>query len=228
MPLPPSTGLGTAARYAAVVAVAPRARSRVPLARSLPSVGRVHGLPTKSQTPSCTTSNYRLLLRRWVVACAAVTERRVSHAATQLPSNYNFEIRKTVWKVQQAGAKCVALQFPEGLLLFSCAIADIIETFTGAEALVMSDVTYGACCIDDLSAQALGADFMVHYGHSCLVPISVTAIKTLYVFVDIGFDTEHVRSGTQRQGGGWCLTPGIRHSWLQPSRKTSSLRRSLQ
>ena len=32
----------------------------------------------------------------------------------------------------------------------------------------MSDVTYGACCVDDYSARALGCDFMVHYGHSCL------------------------------------------------------------
>ena len=32
----------------------------------------------------------------------------------------------------------------------------------------------------------------VHYGHSCLVPIDVTSIKMLYVFVDIGFDTKHV------------------------------------
>lgn len=32
----------------------------------------------------------------------------------------------------------------------------------------MGDVTYGACCVDDFTARALGADFMVHYGHSCL------------------------------------------------------------
>ncbi len=32
----------------------------------------------------------------------------------------------------------------------------------------MGDVTYGACCIDDFTAKALGADFLVHYGHSCL------------------------------------------------------------
>ena len=33
---------------------------------------------------------------------------------------------------------------------------------------------------------------MVHYGHSCLVPINTTVIKMLYVFVDIGFDNKHV------------------------------------
>ena len=40
--------------------------------------------------------------------------------------------------------------------------------FTKVETLIMSDVTYGACCVDDYSARALGCDFMVHYGHSCL------------------------------------------------------------
>jgi 2-(3-amino-3-carboxypropyl)histidine synthase len=56
-----------------------------------------------------------------------------------------------------------------------------------------AQVTYGACCVDDLTALALGADFMVHYGHSCLVPIDVTTIKMLYVFVDIAIDVVHVR-----------------------------------
>ncbi len=62
----------------------------------------------------------------------------------------------------------VALQFPEGLLIFACTISDIVEKFCGVETLVMGDVTYGACCIDDFTAVALGCDFMVHYGHSCL------------------------------------------------------------
>ena len=53
-------------------------------------------------------------------------------------------------------------------------------------------MTYGACCVDDLTAKALDADFMVHYGHSCLVPIDVTSIKMLYVFVSIAIDLEHV------------------------------------
>ncbi|TRY93459.1 hypothetical protein DNTS_005319 [Danionella cerebrum] len=56
----------------------------------------------------------------------------------------------------------------------------------------MGDVTYGACCVDDFTARALGADFMVHYGHSCLIPIDATeGIKMLYVFVDIQIDTAH-------------------------------------
>ncbi|KAK2110574.1 Diphthamide biosynthesis protein 1 [Saguinus oedipus] len=89
-------------------------------------------------------------------------------AVQVLPSNYNFEIPKTIWRIQQAQAKKVALQMPEGLLLFACTIVDILERFTEAEVMVMGDVTYGACCVDDFTARALGADFLVHYGHSCL------------------------------------------------------------
>jgi 2-(3-amino-3-carboxypropyl)histidine synthase len=88
------------------------------------------------------------------------------------------------------GAKKVALQFPEGLLMYSLTIGDIFEKFCNVEVLVMGDVTYGACCIDDLTALKLGCDFMIHYGHSCLIPVDVTQIKTLYVFVDIGIDVQ--------------------------------------
>ncbi|XP_067864562.1 2-(3-amino-3-carboxypropyl)histidine synthase subunit 1 isoform X2 [Heptranchias perlo] len=121
-----------------------------------------------------------------------LNDKELQEAVRALPSNYNFEIYKTVWRIKQAQAKRVALQMPEGLQMFACAIADIIERFTGADSLVMGDVTYGACCVDDFTARALGADLMVHYGHSCLVPIDATAgIKMLYVFVDIKIDSAH-------------------------------------
>lgn len=121
-----------------------------------------------------------------------LNDRELQEAVRVLPSNYNFEICKTVWRIKQAEAKRVALQMPEGLQMFACTIADIIERFTDADTLIMGDVTYGACCVDDFTARALGADFMVHYGHSCLVPIDATAgIKMLYVFVDVKIDSAH-------------------------------------
>ena len=72
----------------------------------------------------------------------------------------------------------------------------------------MGDVTYGACCVDDFTALALGCDMLIHYGHSCLgkivccvfilplmtfaVPIDATSIKTLYIFVEISIDSIHL------------------------------------
>ena len=117
---------------------------------------------------------------------------KLQKAVAALPSNYNFEIYKTIWKIKFAGIKRVALQFPEGLLLYACTIADILESFTEADTVIMGDVTYGACCVDDYTARALDCDLMVHYGHSCLVPIDTTnSIQMLYVFVDIQIDTLH-------------------------------------
>ncbi|XP_031561896.1 2-(3-amino-3-carboxypropyl)histidine synthase subunit 1-like [Actinia tenebrosa] len=117
---------------------------------------------------------------------------QLQEAVKQLPSNYNFEIYKTVWRIQSLKAKRVALQMPEGLLLFACTIADILQRFTGCDTVIMGDVTYGACCVDDYTATALGCDLLVHYGHSCLVPIdAMTGIKMLYVFVDIKIDISH-------------------------------------
>lgn len=98
-------------------------------------------------------------------------------AISLLPENYNFEIHKCVWKVKSESIKTVALQFPEGLLMYACVIADIIARFGGAKVIVLGDVTYGACCVDDYTAQKLGAELLIHYGHSCLVPISTTRIK---------------------------------------------------
>lgn len=42
-----------------------------------------------------------------------------------------------------------------------------------------------------LQARALGADLLVHYAHSCLVPVDTTSLAMLYVFVDIAIDLQH-------------------------------------
>ncbi|KAL9934146.1 hypothetical protein V8E36_007228 [Tilletia maclaganii] len=110
-----------------------------------------------------------------------------------LPSAYNFEIHKTIHHLRHFHAKRVALQMPEGLTMFATAIADIVARYTDAEPVIMGDVTYGACCIDDYTARALGCDFLVHYAHSCLVPLDQTGgLRTLYVFVEIALDVEHL------------------------------------
>lgn len=111
-------------------------------------------------------------------------DKQLSAAIKQLPSNYSFEIHKTIHHIRKNNATMVALQMPEGLQMFACTIADIIEQyviellncndgltslrFTPALTVILGDVTYGACCIDDYTAVALGCDMLVHYGHSCL------------------------------------------------------------
>ncbi|CAK9435422.1 uncharacterized protein LODBEIA_P01490 [Lodderomyces beijingensis] len=126
-------------------------------------------------------------------------DKDLNEAIKLLPSNYNFEIHKTIWNIRKQNAKRVALQMPEGLLIYSLIISDILEEFCeGVETLVMGDVSYGACCIDDFTARSLDCDFIVHYAHSCLVPIDVTEIKVLYVFVTINIDEKHLVNTIKR------------------------------
>jgi 2-(3-amino-3-carboxypropyl)histidine synthase len=53
----------------------------------------------------------------------------INQAIQQLPSNYSFEIHKTIHHVRKNQASMVALQMPEGLQMFACTIADIIERY---------------------------------------------------------------------------------------------------
>ncbi|VDO50791.1 unnamed protein product, partial [Heligmosomoides polygyrus] len=82
-------------------------------------------------------------------------DERLGRDMGMLPSNYTFEIPKTIWKIRSTGSKQVALQFPEGLIVYSGLIADILEKYTGCATVIMGDVTYGACCVDDYTAKSL-------------------------------------------------------------------------
>lgn len=128
-----------------------------------------------------------------------LNDQGINDAIALLPKNYSFEIHKTIHRIRTSGAKKIALQMPEGLLLFATTISDILTQFCpGASTLIMGDVTYGACCIDDYTARALGCDILIHYAHSCLIPVNVTKIQTLYVFVDIQIDVEHLLATIER------------------------------
>lgn len=60
-------------------------------------------------------------------------------AIGQLPSNYSFEIHKTIHHIRKNNATMVALQMPEGLHMFACTIADIIERWVSAELFRMEN-----------------------------------------------------------------------------------------
>ena len=113
---------------------------------------------------------------------------------SQLPPAYSFEIPKTIQRINSLKATHVALQMPEGLLIYASVLADLLKRLAPALSVVsiLGDVTYGACCVDDLGAQALGAQMLVHYGHSCLVPLQHTVVPCLYVFVEIQIDISHM------------------------------------
>ena len=50
---------------------------------------------------------------------AIISNKGLIAAISLLPSNYNFEIYKSVWRIQKEKVKVIAIQFPEGLLMYS-------------------------------------------------------------------------------------------------------------
>lgn len=155
--------------------------------------------PIKMQVVSAQNSSQRKIIKKVHVLNSIpneILDDPVLNAAIEanLPNNYNFEIHKIIWRIRGLNAKRVALQFPEGLFIFACPISDIIEQFTGAEVIIQSDVAYGACCIDDFTAVSTECQLLVHFAHSCLVPVNqmIEDLKILYVFVEIKFDIWHL------------------------------------
>lgn len=111
-----------------------------------------------------------------------------------LPENYNFEVFKCIDIILKEEYKTIVLQLPEGLLNWGLCLSEIFYFFCESveEVIVLGDVTYGACCIDDFTSSKLQCDLIIHYGHSCLVPLTVTTVRTIYVFVDIKLNPSHL------------------------------------
>ena len=53
---------------------------------------------------------------------------------------------------------------------------------------ILGDTSYGACCVDEVAAEHVDADVVVHYGRSCLSPPS--RLPVLYVFTERPLDIE--------------------------------------
>ncbi|XP_072275408.1 2-(3-amino-3-carboxypropyl)histidine synthase subunit 2 [Pyxicephalus adspersus] len=107
-----------------------------------------------------------------------------------------YEIQRTVQFIQEKGAKKVALQFPDELLVDSVRIARKLEDATGAKIYILGDTSYGSCCVDEVAAEHVGAGSLVHYGRACLSPSK--RLPVMYVFgrkaVDVTLCVERLQT----------------------------------
>ncbi|MEM4703753.1 MAG: diphthamide biosynthesis enzyme Dph2 [Candidatus Bathyarchaeia archaeon] len=92
--------------------------------------------------------------------------------------NLDFEEERVKQEIEKHGAKRVLIQLPQGLKTEALRLARVVEK-AGAIPIVSADPCYGACDLATSEAESLGADLMVHYGHSRLVKHE--RIPTVYV-----------------------------------------------
>ncbi|KAM9775086.1 2-(3-amino-3-carboxypropyl)histidine synthase subunit 2 [Syngnathus typhle] len=103
-----------------------------------------------------------------------------------------YQIQKTCEFVSQNRFRKVALQFPDELLHDSTAIAAEIERITQAKVFILGDTSYGSCCVDEVAAEHVGADCIVHYGRACLSPSK--RLPLMYVFEKASIDLDKCKS----------------------------------
>ncbi|CAN0512564.1 unnamed protein product, partial [Laminaria digitata] len=105
-------------------------------------------------------------------------------------------ITKTTAFIVDGNFQRVALQFPDPLLREAPEVVWTLQARGGGGGgseregegatkepliFVTGDTSYGSCCVDEVSAQHLKADAIVHYGRACLSPTN-SSVPVLYVF----------------------------------------------
>ncbi len=90
-----------------------------------------------------------------------------------------LDLGKAVEEIKKRKAKTVALQVPEGLKTRLAEIAREIEGKSGATVFSFIDPCFGACDAADERAKALGADLLLHFGHSPF--LSKHAVETVFL-----------------------------------------------
>jgi 2-(3-amino-3-carboxypropyl)histidine synthase len=78
---------------------------------------------------------------------------------------FDFQEEQIKQHITILRAKRVLLQLPEGLKPEAPRLAKIVEE-SGAVAIISADPCYGGCDIAVSEAEGLGADLIVHFGHS--------------------------------------------------------------
>ena len=79
--------------------------------------------------------------------------------------SFDLEEKRLKKEISKRKAKTILIQLPEGLKAEGPRLATIIED-VGALAIVSADPCYGACDLALPDAESLGADLLIHYGHS--------------------------------------------------------------
>jgi 2-(3-amino-3-carboxypropyl)histidine synthase len=92
--------------------------------------------------------------------------------------DFDLEEERVKQTILKLGAKRVLIQVPEGLKPEAPHIAKAIEKL-GVQPIISADPCYGACDLAISEAESLGADLIIHYGHTKLVKYE--RVPTLYI-----------------------------------------------
>ncbi|XP_013773032.1 2-(3-amino-3-carboxypropyl)histidine synthase subunit 2-like [Limulus polyphemus] len=100
-----------------------------------------------------------------------------------------YELKKCVHWIKENGYTKIALQFPDEMLINCTAVCMAIQKEVNCQVFVLADTSYGSCCVDEIAAEHVSADAIIHFGRSCLS--STSRLPVLYVFGKQPLDSFH-------------------------------------
>lgn len=106
-----------------------------------------------------------------------------------------FDLSKAIEEIKGANAKLVLVQLPEGLKARATEICSQIEEETGASAFCLMDPCFGACDLGQEEARQVGADLIVHFGHS---EFFTPKVKTIFVPLEYRVEEKEVREASNK------------------------------
>ncbi|KAI5458255.1 diphthamide biosynthesis protein [Mariannaea sp. PMI_226] len=118
-----------------------------------------------------------------------------------------YEIARTAAEITTGGWRRIGLQFPDFMLVDSSRVVESLgkELGLGQDGAVerriyiLADSSYSACCVDEVAAEHVGADVVVHYGRTCLSPTS--RLPAIYVYTSRELDYESTRAEIEKEFG---------------------------
>lgn len=119
-----------------------------------------------------------------------------------------FEVDRCVAWIKDHNLRFPTLQFPDSLLRHSSRVAQQIQSKTNALKLeaqvsILGDTSYGECCVDEVAAQHIGSDGVIHFGNSCLTPTQ--RLPVLLVFTRLNLNVNRLLEELKSQ---MVLKPG--------------------
>jgi 2-(3-amino-3-carboxypropyl)histidine synthase len=126
---------------------------------------------------------------------------------------YELELERVTSEIKRRGARRVLLQLPDGMRTFAFQIAEYIRNAGPTEVIISGDSCYGACDLASRQARELGADLLIHYGHTCF--ITEPGVPVMYVEVMIPIDVGKTVEAILASTSGWGtigLTSTVQHT----------------
>jgi len=109
-----------------------------------------------------------------------------------------YEIARTAAEIKEQNWSRIALQFPDAMLADApwvvAALERELEKLEESKdkqkrrLYILADTSYSSCCVDEIAAEHVDADAVVHYGRACLSPTARLPVLHIFTRQNLDYD----------------------------------------